>query len=150
MRKIVLILIIIFSSCDENMSSVIKISSNDNQVITIITKDTVRYIIDGDLDYIPDTGYVKLNTSQISFDYDSFFGCFEEGKYQWQLINPHSQILEIKLDTSKYEVSGRRVFKRPEILKFHTKAKCLEFTTSSLKVYGDKTLKLKRKFISLR
>lgn len=147
MRKVFFLIIIpLFWSCSQNISSVIKIVSKNNQVISVISKDSIRYIINGDFDYIPKDGFVKLGISNIGADNDAFFGCFDDNLNQWYLINPYSSIIENRLDSSKYKVSGRKVFERSEVLKFHKDDGCFEFTTSSFKIYGDTSIKLQRDF----
>ena len=89
---------------------------------------------------------MKLNISNIGSNNDVFFGCFNDNTGGWYLINPFSTVIKSTLDSSKYEFSGREVYQRPEILKFHKQAGCFEFTTSSLEIYGDESIELERDF----
>ena len=95
-----LILIAALFSCSND--STIKFYSLDKSIcVTVITKDTLRYVIAGDTKSIPDTNFVKLNISKISELGDGVWICWLDNQ-GWDIVVDKSIILENKLDSSKY------------------------------------------------
>ncbi len=69
--------------------------------LTIINKDTIRYEIPGKTFEIPKTNYAKLNVGQIDELVDGIWICWLKGN-KWDIVVHGSEILENKLDTTKY------------------------------------------------
>ncbi|MEQ6122591.1 hypothetical protein AAON49_00130 [Pseudotenacibaculum sp. MALMAid0570] len=148
-RILIILSIIILIGCTIEKRSVIKIINNSTGgVITVFTNKNIRYVIAGDVNVLPKNNYVKLDIKNVNFNYDSFFGCFEDDK--WILINPDSKILENKLNSDKYHFSTKKVFEKSEVIKFHTQDKCFEFTTSEMSIYGDNNIKILKSFSGVK
>ncbi|RZK16168.1 MAG: hypothetical protein EOO43_14815 [Flavobacterium sp.] len=80
------------------------ISSPDGQQkITIITNDTLRYIIDGYTDVVPKENYIKLDISAVPVEGDEVVGCWATNNYQWYLCYDESKIIEDRLDKTKFK-----------------------------------------------
>lgn len=93
-----------------------------SQAITIITKNNIRYVINGNYDHIPKTNYIKLDISQIDPIGDEIGVCWNNGKYLWELVNHKATILENRLDTLKFKFNNHwEVDKRgiPNAAKYH-------------------------------
>lgn len=141
----------LFASCSSEQMMKIKITNKtENNIITVITHKGTRYVIPGDVDFIPKENYVKLEISDIDYNYDAFFGCFDESKYKWKLINPKSKILENKLDKSKYNFSNRDVYDKAEITKFQENTNCFEFSLVGMKTLGESEVEIQKSFINIK
>lgn len=100
--KIIAGLLIIIASFSCSKSSKIKFYSLDkDNCVTVLTKDTLRYVIAGDYDKVPDTNFVKLDISKITELGDGVWICWLENQ-GWDIVVDKSIIIENKLDTVKY------------------------------------------------
>jgi len=100
--KIIAGLLIITTSFSCSKSSKIKFYSLDkDNCVTVLTKDTLRYVIAGDYDKVPDTNFVKLDISKITELGDGVWICWLENQ-GWDIVVDKSIIIENKLDTVKY------------------------------------------------
>ncbi|TRO66770.1 hypothetical protein [Christiangramia sabulilitoris] len=148
MKKAFVILIIgilikFFTSCKNANRNNFKIYSPDkSQIITIITKDQIRYIINGDVENIPDSNFVKLDISQIDPVSDEIGICWNTNNLYWKLTNNNSKILENKLNTSKYKFENNWKKKTngvPDISEFR-KENCGTFDLLNMKIYKNRGL----------
>lgn len=73
-----------------------------SQVITIITTDDKRYIMNGKHNKIPDDNYLLLDLSKVDPLGDGFSICWDENGYNWKIASTYAKLIENKLDTSKY------------------------------------------------
>ena len=96
-----IIIFMTFTSCNYHKNYVY--SPDKNQCITIISNKNIRYIIVGNHSSVPDTNYIKLDISKRYSFADNIIGTWKNKKYQWQIINDESIIIENKLDTLKYK-----------------------------------------------
>jgi len=95
---------ILTSSCENvNRTSFRIYSADKKQCVTIVTNGSTRYIINGKSNSIPKTDFVKLDVSGIDKLGDGIGICWKNEKYEWQISNDKSVILENKLDTTKYK-----------------------------------------------
>ena len=94
------IILVTFLSCTKHHDYIY--SPDKKQCITIISDKRVRYIINGKHSSIPDSNYVKLdiNNGQVG---DDVVGCWNNGQYDWKLINDGAKIIENKLDTLRFK-----------------------------------------------
>jgi len=77
-------------------------SLDKTQCITIITEDTIRYVIDGDYRTLPDTNYIKLDISGITKLGDGVYMCWKNDLYEWEVVIDKSKIIESRLDTNNF------------------------------------------------
>jgi hypothetical protein len=76
-----------------------------NKKITVITKDTIRYLIDGFHHYVPDTNYVKIGISD-DYSYGNILTiCWASKGKEWVATNT-IEILENKLDPKRFIYSS--------------------------------------------
>lgn len=78
-----------------------------SQCITVITKkwDAHRYIIAGKHHTVPEKDFVKLDV-QCGDDYDAgFYVCWKSEQYEWEVVVEPGQVLESKLDTTRFNFS---------------------------------------------
>lgn len=121
--------------------------TDKSQAITIITEGDTRYIMNGNLERVPDTNYIKVDISQIDPIGDAIGVCWNKGKYQWELVNHQSIILENKLDSSRFkfntswEVDDRGI---PNAAKYHQE-NCGSTGTDSFKPLNGDDLILEEK-----
>lgn len=97
-------LITLVQSCKHHRQDYFKIKSLDGKnCISIVDRDTVRYIITGEFpNEIPNSNYVKLDLKLYDFDYDEISICWNNENNKCELSMEYIDILENKLDTSKY------------------------------------------------
>ncbi|WP_289062617.1 hypothetical protein [uncultured Zobellia sp.] len=77
-------------------------SSDKNRCVSIITMGDTRYIINGNHSTVPKSDYIKLDISSISSLGDEIGVCWNNGKYQWEIVNDKAKIIDIQLDTLIY------------------------------------------------
>ena len=93
-------IIMISFSCSR--SSKVKFYSLDNDnCVTVISKDTLRYVIAGDYDKVPDTNFVKLDITKVTELGDGVWIRWLENQ-GWDIVVDKSIIIENKLDTTRY------------------------------------------------
>lgn len=112
-------------SCQKEILIVKKIklySPDKSQCITILTGTKYRYIIAGDFDGVPKANYVKLNAKDLGVIGDIFYGCWNKDGYKWELYSYMADIIENKLDSSKYRFGE----KYPKDY-LQNEARCFEF-----------------------
>jgi hypothetical protein len=81
----------------------IEISPLDNsQVVTVITKEKKRYIMNGKYKSIPDDNYLLLDLSKVDQLGDGFSICWDDNGYKWKIASAYARVIENKLDTTKY------------------------------------------------
>lgn len=91
---------VLISSCSNN--EVIHFYSMDKEnCITVITEDTIRYVIAGRTSETPDTNFIKLDIRRITELVDGVWICWL-GNNKWEVVIHESKIIENKLDSSKY------------------------------------------------
>ncbi|TKG90695.1 hypothetical protein EYV94_22785 [Puteibacter caeruleilacunae] len=77
-------------------------SPDKTNYITIITKDSVRYIMNGKHRNVPESNYAKLDISNISPIGDEIDICWHINGYDWKLVNPYARFIESDLDSTLY------------------------------------------------
>jgi len=81
----------------------IEISPLDNsQTITVITKGDKRFFMNGKHTTIPKDNYLLLDLSMVDRLGDGFSICWDENGYKWKIACTYAELVENKLDTSKY------------------------------------------------
>ncbi|PKQ46775.1 hypothetical protein [Confluentibacter flavum] len=78
-------------------------SADKKQCVTVITRGEIRYIINGEYNSVPRTNYIKIDKSGIPLIGDEMGICWKNDKYEWEIVNHQSKVLENKLDTLKYK-----------------------------------------------
>jgi len=97
--------IFLINSCNTmNNNTDFRIYSSDKkQCVTIITKEEIRYIINGKHSSVPKTDFVKIDISQVDSNSDEIGVCWKNNNYEWEIVNHSSKIIENKLDTLKFK-----------------------------------------------
>lgn len=107
MRLICLSLLIIgLNSCNSKNDHFVLSPKDRTQSITIITEGETRFIIDGEHNAVPEGNFVKLDISNIDPIGDEIGVCWNKGKYEWEVVNHGSRILENKLDTTRFRFNN--------------------------------------------
>ena len=78
-------------------------STNQEQCVTVITREEIRYIINGKYNLIPKTNFVKIDISGIDPIGDEIGVCWKTNNLEWEIVNHGSRVIENKLDTTKYK-----------------------------------------------
>jgi hypothetical protein len=102
-------------------------SPNNEQCITIINDNKIRYIIDGYKNEVPVKGYVKIDLSKIDREVgDHIVGCWNENNFKWNIFMDNVTILENKLDKKNnfHENFPHDKFNIPNLKVDRTKFKC--------------------------
>ncbi len=98
------IFIFIILCCCSSKSTVHVFSPNKKQCITIITKNHVRYIIDGEHKTIPSKDFVKYSLDSIDLEVaDQIVGHWKNSDYEWKVVTDNAIIIENKLDSTKFK-----------------------------------------------
>jgi hypothetical protein len=98
---LVIVLTILFMGCRDK-STIYFYSLDKSQCITVISEYNYRYVINGKHDNPPDTNFVKLFIKDRNSMWDNFFLCWENEKYEWDAVVENSIILELRMDTSRF------------------------------------------------
>lgn len=107
MRNYIVIFWMVLSLSGCNTTKVLYIYSPDKtQCITVFNNDSLRYIVNGKHKKIPDSEYIKLDMQNIDQLGDQLYICWKE-KYLWDVTINKSEVLEQKLDTSKFHFNTR-------------------------------------------
>lgn len=107
-KRIVFLFLLIFCIyfyLDHNLTRwqrIIIESPDKTSCITIITKDSLRYIMNGKHRNIPVSNYAKLDISQVSPIGDEIAICWDANGYDWKLVNPYAYFIESDLDSTHY------------------------------------------------
>ncbi len=103
LTKPLLFIIIITLSCNHRrFERKTYIANQDkSEIITVINRDSLVYLIVGEHNSIPDTNYVVVNIGSYIPDQDISV-CLEVENYEWRMILEYSDLIESKLDTSLY------------------------------------------------
>lgn len=94
-----------FYSCKSNIAHVY--SPDRSKCITLISEGNYRYVINGETESVPEEGFVKLDLSNVPVDGDQLGGCWSTGSAGsegWVLYCDFSEIVESKIDTSRFIV----------------------------------------------
>lgn len=138
--KVAFTIILVGTLISCSRSSEIKFYSLDrSNCVTVITEDTLRFVIAGDYDMIPDSNYVKLDISMITELGDGVWICWLENQ-GWDVIVDKAIILENRLDSNIYHFDTKLpVDKRgiPTEIKFR-KENCAVFDFHSMKLSPNK------------
>jgi len=98
----------VFLSCEQEKSKEkwrhVEISSrNQSQVITIITDGNKRYFIPGKHKHIvPKDEYLLVDLSKVDALGDAISVCWSDSGHKWKIASAYAQLVENKLDTSKF------------------------------------------------
>lgn len=139
-RIILFAFIVLLFGCK---SDALHFSNQDKtQSITVITdrKQNIRYVINGKVNSVPDTNYVKLDISEIDILGDGVWGCWEKEGYLWEVCVHDAVVLENKLDTTKYKFNvslPRREFGIP-IQEKYVQDSCFVYDFVSNRIYNLK------------
>lgn len=104
-RLLFILISLLLVSCTNGCSiSLYHIYSLDKKkCITIITEGDIRYIINGCVEDVPDTNYVKINLKNIDREVgDEIVGLWKVNSKGWIVMNDDAVILANKLDSSNY------------------------------------------------
>jgi hypothetical protein len=133
-----LILTITIVSCAKK--SIVRLYSLDNtNCVTIITIDTIRYVIAGDNKTLPNSNYIKIDISDITELNNCIWICWLNNK-GWEMVIDKSKIIENRLDTNKYIFNSKLLMDKNNIpieIKFR-KENCAIFDYYSMKLSPDK------------
>ena len=94
-------IILFLCSCEE----IIHFYSIDkSNSLTVITKDTLRYVIPGIVNDIPEEGYAKFDVSNVTDLGDGIWICWEDD-LKWDLTIDKAKILANDLNSSSYTLN---------------------------------------------
>jgi hypothetical protein len=79
-------------------------SLDRSQCVSVITQDTCRYIVNGEHESVPDSGYAKLDIRNVSYT-DCIHICWRNADHEWEVIVDGSRIIVSRLDSSRYKLS---------------------------------------------
>lgn len=103
------VLVFFLSSCSQKKTADkwrhVEISPIDeSQTITVITtKGNKRYFANGKHHKIPKDNYLLLDLSKVDRLGDGFSICWNDSSgYKWKIASTYAELVENKLDTSKY------------------------------------------------
>jgi len=103
MEKILIALFLgmILTGCN-NKSIIYFYSPDKSQCVTLIDEGKFRYIANGKINGLPKENYVKLFSENVPVFGDAFYICWKNTKYEWDIVIEHYEILESKLDSTKF------------------------------------------------
>ena len=90
------------NSCNSKNDHFILYPKDRTLSITVITEGQIRFIINGEHNQIPEENYIKINISKIDPIGDEIGVCWDSGKYEWEVVNHGSRVIENKLDTTRF------------------------------------------------
>ncbi|GGE02051.1 hypothetical protein [Planktosalinus lacus] len=91
------------NSCNSKNDHFILYPKDQTQAITVITEGHTRFIIDGEHNQIPEENFIKIDISKIDRIGDEIGVCWNNGNFEWEVVNHGSRILENKLDTTRFK-----------------------------------------------
>ena len=118
-KHISVLLLFVITSCEDKKMTLC--SQDFNKCISIEDRGHYRYIY---YDRGRSLNYVKLDISEVDNEIDAIFICWNNEYNKIEIINPHTKIQEVKIDTSLYQFSNIHELDStgiPKILKFHRK-----------------------------
>ena len=141
MNKLIFALFIalLITGC-KNRSTIYFYSLDKSQCVTVISEYDYRYVIDGKQDQLPDTNYIKLLVKYRNTLHDEFFVCWKNDKYEWDVVVINSEVIESKLDTSRFNFNTELPKDEREIptaLKF-SKENCVEYDFELNRLFPNK------------
>lgn len=71
--------------------------------LTVITQDSIRYVIPGDVNELPKSNYATFDVSNITSLGDGIWICWQENG-TWDLTIHDGILVQSDLDTSKYSL----------------------------------------------
>ncbi len=77
---------------------------NTGQVVTIMSDDSFRYVLNGIHDKLPNSGYAKLDISSVSIDADELGICWKRDGYDWYIFSYQSVFINSDLDSSRFYI----------------------------------------------
>jgi hypothetical protein len=80
-------------------------SPNGEQKLTVIRNGSSQYVINGKVNYVPDTNYVKMNISKRDLATGLYICWDKASDYNWDVVT-RGEIIENKLDYTKYSFSN--------------------------------------------
>ncbi len=80
-------------------------SPDEKQSFTVVKKGDYRYIYNGDSWIFPDTNYIKIDVSKVDETLDGLEVCWNPHGSGWEIFQFDCQILENKLDSTKFRFS---------------------------------------------
>jgi len=81
-------------------------SPDKTQCLTVFNVDSFRYIVNGKTRKLSESEYVKLDMQNVDQLGDQLYICWK-GKYLWDVTINKSEVLEQKLDTTKFHFNTR-------------------------------------------
>lgn len=114
-------------------------SPDKSQIITVIDKDDIRYIIPGKHNRIPDSNYIKLGVGHIDRTGDGIHICWRNNQYEWDIVVHKAIIKESKLDESKYKFSNSLPLDSRGLptIKKYSKESCAVFDYELMRLIPD-------------
>lgn len=100
----IVIFLIICSSCFSSWTHVEVYSPAKDYVITIITKDSLRYIVPEKTNKIPKTGYAVVNINSVDPIGDEIGICWDRDGYEIQLVSAYSTFIENTIINPKIKI----------------------------------------------
>lgn len=82
-------------------------SPNKTKCVSIITLDSIRYVIDGKHSKLPDTNYVKLDVSHIDPLGDGVWVCWDINGYEWDIVVDNSVVIKSSLDSTRFRFKNK-------------------------------------------
>ena len=123
---ILFFIVLAFGAC-RNSKRFVLISPDGSQKITILSQGRTVYVSNG-RGINEKENYVVFKLLVPGID-ESIFGCWRTSSYEWSVLLPGAEIVENKLDTSRFKVIidlkyGEKGY--PMVEKFHEE-NCFEF-----------------------
>lgn len=119
----------------ESETKVVHIFSVDEQqAMTVFKRDNIRIIAQGEVYDVPEMNYVTVDTESLDKTADALYYCWD--KEGWEAILPGVRIIDMKLDTSKFNFSTQLPLDDrgiPTALKF-SGSNCNVFDFSQMKL----------------
>ncbi len=107
MKHLIILIIssLVLLSCGRNRTLYFY-SLDKSQCITVFDRDTLRYVIDGKHNSVPETNYILLRTDKIPELGNSFHVCWDNGQYEWEVVVHKAIIVENRLDTTRFNFNA--------------------------------------------
>lgn len=102
---ILIAFILVLNSCNEKEKwrHIELYPKNGSQTITVITKGTKRYFMNGKHNEVPKDNYILIDISNVDRLGDGVSVCWNKhGKYKWKVSNAYGKLLVNKLDSTMF------------------------------------------------